>query len=50
MGPNPPFTDLTARVREVQEIATDGRRPISDNDAIDAIYTVIYTTGIFFEA
>jgi hypothetical protein len=48
--PNRPFTDLTTRVQEVQEIATDGRRPISDNDAIDAIYTVIYTTGIFFDA
>jgi hypothetical protein len=48
--PNRPFTDLTTRVQEVQEIATEGRRPISDNDAIDAIYTVIYTTGIFFDA
>ena len=47
--PNRPFPDLTIRVQEVQEIATDGRRPISDNDAIDAIYTVIYTTRIFFE-
>ena len=48
--PNRPFTDLTTRVQEVKEIATDGRRPISDLDIIDAIYTIIFKTGIFFEA
>ena len=46
---NRPFTDLIQRVQEVQEYARDGQRPIPENDIVDAIYTVIYNTGIFFD-
>ena len=46
---NRSFTDLIQRVQEVQEYARDGQRPISDADVVDAIYTVIYNTGMFFD-
>ena len=46
---NRPFTDLIQRVQEVQEYARDGQRPISEHDIVDAIYTVVYNTGIFFD-
>ena len=47
---NRPFTDLIQRVQEIQEYARDGHHPISEHDVIDAIFTVVYNTGIFFDA
>ena len=46
---NQPFSTLVQRVQAVQEYANDGGRPIGENDVIDAIYTVIFNTGMFYE-
>ena len=47
--PNQPFSVLVQRVQAVQEYANDGYRPISNNDIIDAIYTVIFNTGMYYD-
>jgi uncharacterized protein with HEPN domain len=47
--PSRPFSDLIQRVQEIEEYATDGQRPIRENDIVDAIYTVIYNTGVYFD-
>lgn len=33
----------------VQEYAREGQRPIPEHDTVDAIYTVVYNTGIFID-
>ena len=47
--PNQPFSDLIQRVQAVQEYAADGYRPISERDVVDAIYTVIFNTGLYYD-
>ncbi len=47
--PNLPFSHITQRVQAVQEYATDGKRPINKKDIMDAIYTVVFNTGMFYE-
>ena len=47
--PSRPFSDLVTRVQEVQEYALDGNRPVGEDDIVDAMYTVIFNTGVYFD-
>lgn len=47
--PSRPIFDLIQRVQEIEEFVTDGQRPILEDNIVDAIYTVIYNTGVYFD-
>ena len=44
-----PFADPVGRALEVQEFASDVRRPINDREIMTEAYTIIYQTGILTE-
>jgi hypothetical protein len=46
---NRPFADLIQRRTAVNEFADDAGRPIIDNKGMDALYTVIFNTGVMCE-
>jgi uncharacterized coiled-coil protein SlyX len=44
--PNRPFSDLDQGATAVHEFANDAGRPITNNRVMDALYTVIFNTGV----
>jgi hypothetical protein len=46
---NRPFANLIQRATAVHEFANDAGRTITDNKVMDALYTVIFNTGVMCE-
>ena len=49
MDPNFPFRDITQRVQNIQEITTNANSPINYQDIFNAIYTVVFITGLLYD-
>jgi uncharacterized coiled-coil protein SlyX len=47
--PNRPFADLVQRATVVHEFANDAGRPTTNNRVMDALYTVIFNTGVMYD-
>jgi hypothetical protein len=47
--PNTPFEYLVDQVEEAVEYADDGNQPFTAQQIINAAYTIVFNTGIFFE-
>jgi hypothetical protein len=47
--PNTPFEHLIDQIEEAVEYADDGNQPFTVNQILNAAYTIVFNTGIFFE-
>jgi hypothetical protein len=47
--PNRPFADLIQQATAAHEFTADAGRPITDDHVMDALYTVIFNTGVMCE-
>lgn len=47
--PSTPFEMLIDQIEECQEVADIGNQPFSHQQIVNAAYTLVYNTGLFFE-
>ena len=44
-----PLENLISCSSTIQEYATNGRHPISEHEIVNAVYTVVFDTGVLFD-
>jgi hypothetical protein len=47
--PNQPIQTLCNRIQTIQEYVQAGNRTFTDQQIMDAAYTIVYKTGIYFD-
>jgi hypothetical protein len=47
--PNQPIQTLYSRIKEIQTYAQAGNRTFTDHQIVDATYTIIYKTGVYYD-
>jgi hypothetical protein len=47
--PNQPIQTLYSRIKEIQTYAQAGNRTFTDHQIVDAAYTIIYKTGVYYD-
>jgi hypothetical protein len=47
--PNQPIQTLYSRIKEIQTYAQAGNRTFTDHQIVDAAFTIIYNTGVYYD-
>jgi hypothetical protein len=49
MGPNQPIQTIYSQIKEIQTYAQAGNQTFTGHQIVDAAYTLVYNTGVYYD-